>query len=350
MSFDEQLNVGVIGVGWFGELHARTYNYMTGAKLVGVCDANLARAEEVAAPLGVRAFAGIEELLADNTIQAVSVCTSDPNHLEPVLAACAAGKHILVEKPMALRLEDCDQMIDAARRAGVKLMPGHVLRFDQRFFCAHEKIRRGELGEISHLYSRRSLPKSAAHRVKGWAGYHTILFHLAVHDLDALCWLADDEVAEVYAAYRAGTIESEGSQLSDVVLSLLKFRKGALAIMEHSWIHPENYPILVDAHTEIAGTRGRIVLDLSGKGGTSYTQDGVQHFHDSYWPTPQGQVFSDLHDELETFVRCIAMNLPVPVQGADGRRAVAAALAIQESLRRHEVVTLDELSRTGEVL
>jgi predicted dehydrogenase len=342
MSLDVQVDVGVIGAGWFGELHAQCYDYMPEANLVGVCDVDLDRAREVASRLGVRAFPTVDELLADDSIQAVSVCTSDHNHLKPVLAACAAGRHVLVEKPMALTPEDCDRMISASQEVGVKLMPGHLLRFDPRYVRAREKILRGELGEISHLYGRRSLPKSAAHRVKGWAGRHTILFHLAVHDLDALCWLADDEIVEVYAISRTGTIESEGSLLSDVVLSLLRFRRGAVATMEHSWIHPNNHPILVDAHTEVAGTQGRIILDLSGRGGVRYSQDGVHHFHERYWPVIEGEVSSDLRDELETFVRCIAMDLPLPVTGKDGRRAVAAAVAIQASLQRHELVALDD--------
>ena len=343
MYLNEKVNVGVIGVGWFGELHAQIYASLPQVNLVGVSDIDYSRADKVAQNLGVCAFKSTDDLLSNKSIHAVSVCTSDINHLEPVIKACKAGKHILVEKPMAMTVNDCDRMIEAAQKTGVKLMPGHVLHFNSCFINAHEKIRNGEIGEVSHLYSHRSLTKSAAHRVANWGGYHSVLFHLAVHDIDVLSWLANDEIVEVYADYRAGVIESEGSQLSDVVLSLLRYKSGALAIMEHSWIHPDNYPILVEAETNITGKKGKIIIDLSGRGAVRYSNGGIHHFQESYWPVLSGELSSDLKNELEIFTKCIANNLPLPLTGFDGRRAIAVVIAIQASLQDHLPVKVDYL-------
>ncbi|NPV77311.1 MAG: Gfo/Idh/MocA family oxidoreductase [Anaerolineae bacterium] len=332
---ESPINVGVIGVGWFGELHAKIYDYIAGAVLLGVYDRNSSRAEEVAKKFGVRAYPSLQEMLADPRITAVSVCTSDDHHVEPAIAACEAGKHVLLEKPMALTIQDCARVIGASRKAGIQLMPGHVLRFNSRYRLAHSKICSGEIGDISHMYSHRSLPKSAAHRVAHWGGRDSILFHLAVHDIDVLSWLVGDEVVEVFAISRSGVIEAEGSPLSDVVLTLLKFRKGAVASLEHSWIHPNNYPILVEVNTEITGTRGKLSINLTGDGAISFTPNGVQYFSENYWPVLDIEISSDLRDELEVFVHCIANHKPVPVTPEDGRRSIATVLAIQESLQRH---------------
>jgi predicted dehydrogenase len=88
----DKINIGVIGVGWFGHFHAQVYDYLAGANLVGVYDIDQPRTKEVAQELGVRAFASMEDLLADDTIQAVSICVKDQYHLKPVLAACQSAR------------------------------------------------------------------------------------------------------------------------------------------------------------------------------------------------------------------------------------------------------------------
>ena len=120
MKKNRNINVGVIGVGWFGEFHARLYHQLTSANLVGVCDTDFSRAKIVAEKLGTQVFESTEALLAEKDIEAVSICTSDQFHLKPALAACCAGKHILIEKPLALNVQECDQIINAAKKTGVK--------------------------------------------------------------------------------------------------------------------------------------------------------------------------------------------------------------------------------------
>ena len=116
------------------------------------------------------------------------------------------------------------------------------------------------------------------------------------------------------------------------ISSILKFNNGAGAIMENCWIYPDTYPTLVDAVTEVTGTKGKIVLDFRNQGGISYTESGVEYFENSYWPEIYGLVSGDLHHELEIFLHCIIHDIEVPVSGEDGRKAVAAAQAIVASL------------------
>jgi UDP-N-acetylglucosamine 3-dehydrogenase len=329
---NKMINVGVIGVGWFGGLHARLYNQLSGSNLVGVCDTNMTRADEVAAQLGVKVYKNAEELLADDTIEAVSICTSDQTHLEPTLEACRAGKHILIEKPMATSVEECDLIISAAKEANIKLMVAHILRFNQRYANAFEKIQSGEIGEVKYFYARRNNPKHAAHRLGARCGFHTIVFHSSVHDIDIMNWFAGSDVEEVYAVSQAGILESEGLQTSDSVLSILKYKNGINAIMENSWIYPDSYPTLVDAVAEVTGSEGKIVLDFRNQGGISYGKNRIEFFENSYWPEYNGYLTGDLHQEIEYFLHVIKDDLEVPVTGEDGRKAVAVAEAIVKSL------------------
>lgn len=343
MSTLQQVNVGVIGVGWFGHFHAQIYDYLAAANLLGVYDIDQERTRTVAAEFGVKPFASLETLLADEAIDAVSICVKDQHHLEPTLAAARAGKHIMLEKPMALTLEECDQMIDAAEEAEVKLMVGHLLRFNQRNATAHHKIASGEIGSVSHFYTRRNMPRSAPRHVGDCCGYHTMIFHGAVHEYDLMQWMADDEIVEAYAVYKGGEMEAEGCPVSDTILSLLTFRKGAAAITEHSWIYPDNFPAMVDGRAEITGTHGRIELDMGFRGGISYTESGVHFFENPHWPVVEGRLSSDLRDELEGFLHAVRNDRPVPVTGRDGRRAVAAALAVIKSLESGRPETVDGL-------
>ncbi|NLD49475.1 MAG: Gfo/Idh/MocA family oxidoreductase [Clostridiaceae bacterium] len=332
----QKLNVAVIGVGWFGELHIQVYSSLPQVNLVGFFDENLQRMEDISNRYHIRAFQTIDELLESSLIDAVSICTGDQNHLSPVLKACRAGKHVLVEKPMARTIEDCDIMIDAAQKAGIKLMPGHLLRFNNSFIVAKDRIFKGEIGSLSHIYTHRSLPKSAAHRISDWGEYHSILFHLAVHDIDIISWLADDMIVEVYADFHSGILESEGIALSDAVLSLLRFKRGALSLMEQSWVHPDNYPILVEAQTQLTGSKGKIEIDLSGRGGVSYTNNAVHHFAETYWPVIDGQTSCDLRNELDVFTKCLLAEDPLPITMEEGRYPICVVTAIIESLKNQK--------------
>ena len=332
----QKVNIGVIGVGWFGELHTQVYLSLPQVNLIGIFDENLLRMEEVSKKYRVKAFKTIDELIECPQIDAVSICTSDQNHLLPVLKACEARKHILVEKPMARTVEDCDIMIAAAKKACIKLMPGHLLRFNNNFKVAKDRISKGELGNIIHLYTHRSLPKSAAHRISDWGEYHSILFHLSVHDIDIISWLADDKIFELYADYYSGVLEGEGVSLSDAVLSLLRFKNGALSLMEHSWIHPDNYPILVESQTQLTGTKGKIEIDLRGREGISYTNNEVHHFSETYWPVIDGQTSCDLRNELDVFTKCVINDDPMPITMEEGRYPICVVTAIIESLKNHK--------------
>ncbi len=205
------VRVGVIGVGAWGEKHARVYDAIPEARLVGVTDADPARAREVAARHGVEAFDGPDALLA--ACEAVSVAVPTVAHREACERALAAGRHVLVEKPMAFTPEDADAMIAAARRGGARLQVGQVERFNPAMRAAARHLRAPRFIEAHRLalFQARSLDID-------------VVFDLMIHDIDLVLSLAGASPASLSAVGVAVLSSNE-----DIANARIEFSNGAIA-------------------------------------------------------------------------------------------------------------------------
>lgn len=335
----DKLRVAVYGAGFIGALHAKIFANMPNVELKAICDPVVDRARQVAQELGINAYRSYEEVLEKEEVDAVSVCTSDQLHYEPVVESCKAKKHVFVEKPMALTIEECDGMIRAAKENGVTLTAGHILRFDPRYYNGYRKIRQGEIGNLSHFYARRNNRLSDARRLEGRAGRRTIIFHCAVHDLDIMMWYANSRVKEVYAYNRYEVLKDINSD--DTVLSLLKFENGVLAIMENCWILPNEYPLRIDAYMEIVGDKGKLEVDVRDQGLVKYDSDGVEYPDTGHWPELYHKVGGCLEQELFFFVERVLANEEPLVTGEDARKTIVVANAIDESLDKGKPISIN---------
>jgi predicted dehydrogenase len=144
----DDVRIGLVGCGLFGESHLCAFRAIPGVRVAAVYDPNRERATNRAREFGVPLVCGSLEELCAVPVDAIDVVSPEDRHLEPVLAALRAGHHVFVEKPLAMDLEHCEYMIRTAREAGVFLMPGHLLRFETRFGMLKEEIGRGGLGRI----------------------------------------------------------------------------------------------------------------------------------------------------------------------------------------------------------
>ena len=151
---EDTLSVGVIGAGVIGQDHMREIKAIDSIRLAGVMDVDADRAQASGKEFGAKAYTNLEDLLEDPEVEAVHVCTPHTQHTDPVLAAAEAGKHVLVEKPMALTLKDCDRMIAACEAAGKILMVGQTLRCDPAHLKVKELIAEGTIGEVGHIMMR----------------------------------------------------------------------------------------------------------------------------------------------------------------------------------------------------
>ena len=320
MTGDGRLRLGVIGVGAMGARHAE--NIARGvpeATLVAVFDAQPAAAKLVAAALGCDHSASLEELLRRDDVDAVVIVSPPRFHAEHAVAALEAGKHVLLEKPMALTLADADRIIAAAATAERRLQVGFMRRYDPAYAAAKRRIVAGDIG-VPRLFKGIDRDQDAPAGPYGSAGRADILTDSAIHDFDVARWLMADEVAAVRA-----TIAVIGDRATvpcpNLALVDLLFTRGAVGNVET--LHGAKYGY--DIRAEVVGTEGTLLIGgqprtaLSFLGTDGSTHDLVGHWLDR---------FSDAYRlEMADFVTATLDGRPPAVTGDDGRRALAIALA-----------------------
>src|SRR5581483_9330234 len=176
---------------------------------------------------GARFHADYAELLARDDVQAVSICLPDREHTEAAIAAARAGKAILLEKPFAHDAPHARRIADAVFASGVRLMVGHILRFDPRYVQLHAAARPQRLGTPIHLRAKRNSIRSVAGRL-GTAT--SILFYMGVHDVDAMQWVARSPICRVYAQ----KVERLATGNEDALYAVVNFENGAIGNLDYS--------------------------------------------------------------------------------------------------------------------
>lgn len=314
------LGVGVVGVGAMGARHAE--NIARGGphvRLAAVFDAHGPTADRVAAALGAARSASLDELLGRDDIDAVVIASPPRFHTEHAVAALGAGKHVLLEKPMALSLVDADRINAAAAHANVRLQIGFMRRYDPAYAAAKRRIAAGDIG-TPRLFKGIDRDPGGPVGPYGSVGRADILTDSAIHDFDVARWLMDDEVTAVRA-----TIAVIGDRAvvpcPNIALVDLRFSRGAIGNVET--LHGAKYGY--DIRAEIVGTEGTLLIGGHGRtalahlGTDGRTHDLVDHWLDR---------FADAYRlEASDFVTAVFEGRPTAVNGDDGRRALAIALA-----------------------
>jgi predicted dehydrogenase len=330
----KKLRLGVIGYGFMGKMHADIYNQLSQVELVAVSDVEEKRFKE--APIdGVKFYPDYNDLLTDPDIDAVSICVGDKVHLQPAVAAARAGKHIFLEKPIALDIDDAHMIEAEAQKAHVKLMIGFLLRFDPRYAGVKDYIKQGKIGEIVHIHARRNSPKSEG--PARYKGSTPLVFHVTIHDLDLIFWLLNQKVKSVYAQSTSKALKAGG--MDDTMFAIIRFEDDTLVNLESSWALPEGSATKLDAYMEILGTKGMARVEC-GYSGLWFCDSANTDFPDTmHWPQVSQHIGGDLREELTSFANAVIHDTPTPITGADGIRSLELALAIQKSIDTGEIIT-----------
>jgi len=333
------VNIGLIGAGRIGKLHAQNLAFrVPGARLLAVADVSFAAAEECAAAAGcAMAHPDYPALLGNRDIQAVVICSSTNTHARIIEEAAAAGKHIFCEKPLDLSLRRIDHVLEAVKRAGVKLQVGFNRRFDANFSRVRELVASGKIGQphLVRITSRDPQPPPLAYvRVSGG-----LFLDMTIHDLDMARFLVGDEVTELYAAGGV-LVDPEIGRAGDIDTAVitLRYRSGAIGTIDNSRQAVYGY----DQRVEVFGSRGMIhVANKKPDSAEWSTADGVhsslplffflERYNDSYIA------------EMRAFVECVQQDKEPLVTGADGRAPVVMAYAAQQSVRENRPVKLSEV-------
>ncbi len=327
--------VGVIGVGAWGVNHLEAYSALPHAEVIAVADSSPGRAEGVARSYGIpHWFNSYEELCALSELDAVSVVTPESDHVQPVEAAAKAGKHILVEKPMARAVADIERMITAARRANVILMPGHLLRFDTRYALIKEKLENRELGNVVTIQARRNRTKG---NFQKYSRAHPV-FSVGVHDIDLLLWYAGSRVKRVRGYQR--TVQQ--GTTPDVMWGVIEFASGALGMIETTWLTPDQVGIFSSDTLHLITDKGIASLDLVPGGLSFWMETGFDVPDTVVAPRIRGTVQGSLAGELSYFVSCAAKGeKPKVVTAEEAMEGIQVAIALVESANRQQDVVLD---------
>jgi UDP-N-acetylglucosamine 3-dehydrogenase len=321
----DRLGYGIIGLGFFGEKHAEVAASLPTLDLRGVCTRRPTRLKEMQKRFNVaRAYTDYHDMLADPDIHAVSIVTHVDDHVAPAVAALRAGKHVLLEKPMARTVAECDQIVAAAAKAaqlGTILMVGHICRFNPRYALARDRIQAGELGRIVSLYARRNIP---AARSKGVLEKIDPLLGDGVHDTDLMLWMTGLAIETAYAL----TTSVRRLPHPDLGWAMYRFANGAIGVIENVWFLPDNTPFRIHEQMEIIGTDGAIYIHGSDMNLVIHGKRASDCPDTLYWPQVHGQIMGALREEMSYFATCVlAGRQPTVVTPLEARTAVAAVAA-----------------------
>ena len=338
----EDLRFGLIGCGRISPRHAKVLTELPGARLAAVCDTQPERARALAEAHGVPWFATYEEMLERAPLDVVCVLTPSGDHARPAIAAARAGCHVVVEKPMALTLDDADAMIRTAAERNVKLFVVKQNRYNSAVQRLREALDAGRFGKLVMGTVRvRWCRRQEYYDQDAWRGTWAldggVLANQASHHIDLLEWMMGDPASVVaMTATRLVKIETE-----DTAAALIRFRSGALGIVEAT---TGTRPKDLEGSLSIMGERGTVEI-----GGFAVNEMKVWQFSkplpgdDEIAGSSQSppDVYGFGHAKfLANVVACIRDGRPALVDGLEGRRSLELILALYESVETKREVQL----------
>ena len=356
----KKLRTGIIGCGKVGSFHAQAYAQLPGSQFTAVCDANRDRAEAFAAQWGVRAYTDVEQMCREAQLDVVSVCTPHPLHANPAAAAADCGCHVLVEKPLAATLADCDAIIEAGERSHVTIGTMVQRRFYRPCMRIRQAIDDGKLGKpVLGMVTMLGWRDEDYYRSDPWRGSWEgegggVLVNQAPHQLDLLLWYMG-EVDEVYGVWK--NLNHPYIEVEDTAAAVVKFKNGGVGSIVVS--NSQNPALYGKVH--IFGDNGAAAgVQTDGgamfiAGMSSITEPPVNDL----WTVPgeeqllprwqeEDRAFFNSVDsmhhyhaqQIQDFLDAVAQGRRPLVDAAEGRRTVELFTAIYRSTRDNAVVKL----------
>lgn len=344
----KRLKIAIIGCGRIASKHVEAiYNNRECCELIAVCDVIKERAElkkrnyeEQMQRQGVRVYASYKTMLEEcKEIEAITIATESGYHAEIGLYCIAKGKHILIEKPMAMNVEDCQKLIDAAKEHEVCLTVAHQNRFNpvvQKLRYAREHDGFGKLINITAriLWNRNDEYYKQAPWRGTWALDGGTLMNQCIHNIDLLRWMADDEIESIYAQCGTFLRPIEAEDFGSIVI---RFKKGTIGMVEGSaCVYPKN----LEETLSVFGQKGTACL-----GGVAVNQIENWCFEDDNLNQVEligeevDSVYGKGHTPLfENFIESINTKKEPYITGEDGRKAVEIVELAYKSSKKNKVM------------
>jgi len=341
------LNFALVGCGRIAKRHAELLGrgQVSGARLAAVCDIAPEKANRFAEEFGVPGFTDMHEMMARVPVDVAVVLTESGRHAEHTIALAAYGKHIMVEKPMALTLEDADAMIAACKQAGVKLFVVKQNRFNVPVVKLREALEAGRFGRLTLGTIRVRWSRNQAYYDQDpwrgtWALDGGVLTNQASHHIDLLTWMMGD-VESVFAHSTTALVDIEAE---DTAVAVVKFTNGALGVIETTTaVRPKD----LEGSISVLGEKGSVEI-----GGFAVNELKVWNFVDPlpgdeevrarFSVNPPNVYGFGHHAYYDHVVDSITNGRPQMVDGATGRKSLALIRALYRSIETgREVLVRD---------
>ena len=313
----KKLGTAVIGTGFWGKNHARVYSELESTELVAICDVNRERAKTVADQFDVKAYTNNSRMLKNEDIEAVSVCTWSTKLAEEALKALKAGKHVLVEKPMATHTKQAEKLLEVAENSNLHLTVGFLMRFIPGLRHIREAIENKKIGEFVC---------ATAKRVSQWPeriGDVGVVKDTAIHDIDVMRYISNADPIGVYA--KTGSMRHR--KFEDYAQIMLAYEDGKSAFIESNWLTPYKTRTLT-----VTGSDAIMRLDYMTQ--ELWIEEPKENLQPRYpWKEP-------LKLELQHFADCILEKKKSLITGIDGLKALQIAEAALRSSAKNRVIKL----------
>jgi UDP-N-acetylglucosamine 3-dehydrogenase len=313
----KKLGVAVIGTGFWGKNHARVYKELSSTELVAICDVDAKRAQSVADQFGAKAYTSSARMLKNENIEAVSVCTWSTNLASEARKALKAGKHVLVEKPMATHTKQAEKLMELAEKNDLHLTVGFLMRFIPGLQHIREAVENKKIGE---------LVCATAKRVSQWPeriGDVGVVKDTAIHDIDVMRYISNEDPIAVYA--KTGSMRHK--KFEDYAQIMLTYRDGKSAFIESNWLTPYKTRSLTVTGSDAIMRLDYITQEL-------WIEEPKENLQPKYpWQEP-------LKLELQHFADCIVEKKKPLVTGADGLKALQIAEAALQSSAKNRLIKL----------
>jgi len=332
------LKVGVVGCGRVGLTHSRAYQSHPESELVCVCDVVKEKAEERAKELGVKPYFSVKDMLAaEGDLDVVGVITADHLHFEPTMEALEAGKHVLVEKPLSLYIEEAEQMVAKAQEKGVQLAIDYNRRYSKPYLKAKEYVSDGTLGEVAYITMKLSQGGTASSK----KGKYYLLFELQSHSIDLMRHFGGDiiEVSAHMAAPRADQARPGEDVVYTSIAIGLKFAAERVGTLIASWDSSFTHPI---EFLEVCGSNGYMRVDNIVEGVSFYPHKDqtVSVWKPSIFDEGALTFNKIFENRIHAFVDdMVAGREPAPT-GLDGLKALRVIEAAIKSFEEKTTVTI----------
>lgn len=349
------INFAILGCGRIAKRHADLLGLeqIRGARLVAVCDANALRAKTYGERYRVDAYTSLLELMQRTDIDVVSILTPSGMHAEQAVVVARSGRHVVVEKPMALTLEDADSMIAAAASASVRLFVVKQNRFNVPVLKMREALEQGRFGKLVLGTVRVRWCRDQAYydqdQWRGtWAFDGGVLSNQASHHVDMLSWFMGDAVS----VYAKGITALVNIEAEDTAAATLKFANGALGIIEATGAaRPKD----IEGSISVLGSTGAVEIAGFAMNSIRTWQfsepaESDKAVLEKYSVNPPNVYGFGHHAYYEHVVHCLQTGKPAIVDGAEGKRSLELISALYESMasgREIEIPPQIAVSRLG---